>query len=87
MTQTQTAIGRVVSLIDANKAKAAFLAPVIAALAAAVGSWIITGNFDATEIRTAAGGAIGGAISGVATWLASAGRAEVTLEPGAVERV
>jgi len=82
----QIAIGRVVSLIEANKAKAAFLAPVVVTFGAAIASWIVTGSFDATEIRTALGGAVTGAISGIATWLAPAGRAEVHIEPGALER-
>lgn len=70
-------IVNVIRLIDANKAKVAFLAPLITAIGAAVASWIVTGDFNANEIRAAAGGAVLAAIAGVTTWLAPAGRAEV----------
>ena len=60
---------RIIKLIDANKTKAAFLAPVFVALGAAVGSWIVTGEFNDSEIRTAVGGAALAACSGLATWL------------------
>ena len=76
-----TTVVRIVRLIDANKAKLAFLAPLVVALGSSAASWVITGNFSATEIRTAASGAILGAVSAAATWLAPAKQAEVsTLE-------
>lgn len=82
----QTLTVRVVRLVDANKARAAFLAPLILALGSAVGSWIVTGEFNATEIRTAAGGGALALSAGVAAWLAKAREAEikapVVAEPG-----
>jgi basic membrane lipoprotein Med (substrate-binding protein (PBP1-ABC) superfamily) len=71
-------IVRVLRLLDANKAKAAFLAPVLVAAATAAGNWIITGAFDATEIRTAAGGILFGAAAAIAAYRTRAGRAEIT---------
>jgi hypothetical protein len=68
-----TRVVRVIRLLDANKAKAAFLAPVLVAAATAAGNWIITGAFDATEIRTAAGGT-----AAIAAYRTRAGRAEIT---------
>lgn len=72
----------VVKLIDTNKAKLAFLAPLLTAVGASVASWIISGDFNASEIRAAAGGAVLAAVSGGATWLVPAGRAEVKSEAG-----
>jgi hypothetical protein len=60
---------KIIELVDKNKAKAAFLAPLIVAVGSAVGSWIVTGDFNDAEIRTAAGGAVLAVVSGVSTWL------------------
>lgn len=68
---------RIIRLLDANKAKAAFLAPLLTAAGAAAASWVVTGDFNANEIRAAAGGAVLAAVSGVATWLAKPGRAQI----------
>lgn len=70
-------IGRVVELYGTHKAKAAFLAPVIVAALVAAGNWIITGTFDATEIRTAAGGVLFGLASAVGAYRAPVGKARV----------
>jgi prepilin-type N-terminal cleavage/methylation domain-containing protein len=75
-------IVRVVELVSANKAKAAFLAPLLLAVAAALGNWLITGNWDDTEVRLAASGAVLGAASGVATWFTPAGEARVPIRKG-----
>jgi VIT1/CCC1 family predicted Fe2+/Mn2+ transporter len=40
------------------KAVAALVWPLVVALGAAVASWIVTGNFSDSEIRTAASGVI-----------------------------
>lgn len=74
-----TKVVDVVRLVDANKAKAAFLAPLVVAVGAAAGSWLVTGNFDATVIRTAAEGAVLAATGGVAAYLKGAGKAVVKL--------
>src|SRR5438067_1378360 len=76
---SSTTIVRVVELIDTNKTKAAFLAPLILAIAAALGSWIITGDWSDTEIRTAASGAVLGVASGIVTFITPAGQARVPL--------
>jgi energy-converting hydrogenase Eha subunit A len=55
------------------KAVAAFFAPVIVAVGAAVASWIVTGNFEDTEVRTALGGAVAGVLSFVGAYLAQPG--------------
>lgn len=72
----------VVRLVDSNKAKLAFLAPLLTAVGAAAASWIVSGDFNASEIRAAAGGAALALVSGGATWLAPAGKAQVELPPG-----
>jgi multidrug resistance efflux pump len=74
-------VARVVRLLDANKAKAAFLAPVAVAALAAIGNWIATGTLDATEIRTAAAGVVAGLAASIGAYAAPAGRAEITTEP------
>ncbi len=68
---------QVVRLLDANKAKAAFLAPVGVAVLITAGNWITTGTFDATEIRTAGSGVLYGAAAALAAWRARAGRAKI----------
>ncbi len=45
------------------KAILAFTYPVIAAAIASVGSWVVTGDFNANEIRVAVGELAGGSIS------------------------
>jgi hypothetical protein len=70
-------VRNVVSLVDTYKAKAAFLVPVLVAAGAAVASWVVTGDFNDAEIRTAVGGAITSGIAAVAAYVAPAGRAKV----------
>lgn len=67
----------VIRLLDANKARVAFLAPVIVAVLGAVASWVTTGNFSDSEIRTAVSGAVLGFASGVSTYFTGVSRAEV----------
>lgn len=70
-------VRQVAELIDTYKSKAAFLIPVLVAAGAAVASWVVTGDFNDAEIRTAVGGAITSGIAGVAAYFAPAGRAKV----------
>ena len=70
-------IVEVIRLIDTNKAKFAFLAQLLVAVGTAVASWIVSGEFNANEIRAAAGGAILAAVSGIAAYLAKPGTAEI----------
>jgi hypothetical protein len=72
-----TTVQTVVRLIDKNKAVAAFLAPLVTAVGAALASWIVTGDFNETETRTAVAGVVLAAVSGISTYLTRAGTAEV----------
>ena len=56
------------------KAVLAFVFPAIAAVGASVVSWISTGNFDASEIRTAVGGVIAAGIAALGAYLGKPGR-------------
>ncbi len=67
----------VVRLLETNKAKVAFLAPVIAAVLATLASWVVSGEFNDNEIKTAASGVLLGLASGVGTFFANPGRAVV----------
>lgn len=69
--------GKVIKLLDANKAKAAFLAPLLTACGSALASWAVTGNFNASEIRTAASGAILAAVAGLVTYVTKSDQALV----------
>lgn len=79
-----TTVADVVKLLDNNKAYAAFLAPLLLAVGAAIASWISTGDFNDAEIRTAAAGAVTALVASVAAWLTSAGSAVVVdpTDPG-----
>jgi len=59
------------------KAIAALVWPAVIALGAAVSSWVITGDFNDTEIRTAVGGVIGSLISFAGAYLSEPGEVEV----------
>jgi hypothetical protein len=74
-------IGEVVQLIDTNKARLAFLGPVISAVIIAVGNFVVTGEIDATEIQIAIGGVTAGIAAGVPTYFGSAGRGVVEVDP------
>ncbi len=74
MTQTK----EVIKLIDTNKARLAFLVPFITALGAAFASWVISGEFNDNEIRTAIGGTVLAAVGSIGAYLAPAGQAEVS---------
>lgn len=68
-------------LISANKAIAAGLSHVATVAAADAAIWIASGNFDATELRVAAGGLASAIITTVVTYFVSAGDAEVEVTP------
>lgn len=55
------------------KAVLAFLFPLIAAAGATVASWIVSGQFDLTEIRTAAGGVVLAGVALVGAWVGRPG--------------
>lgn len=67
----------IVKLVDSNKAIAALVAPVVVAGLLAAGNWIVTGAFDATEIRTAAGGVLFGGAAAIGTYFRRPGEAVV----------
>lgn len=79
---THSRVVTVIELIDKNKAKLAFLAPLVTALGAAVVSWVVSGDFNATEVRAAAGGAVLALVSSIATYFTPAGKARVRSESG-----
>jgi hypothetical protein len=79
-----TTVQTVVRLIDKNKAVAAFLAPLVTAVGAALASWIVTGDFNEAETRTAVAGVVLAAVSGISTYLTRAGTAEVGPVPPTV---
>lgn len=74
-----TARGSILETVGLSpKALAAFAWPTVVAVGAAVASWIATGDFNATEIRTALGGFITGVIAFIGAYIA---------KPGDVRRV
>lgn len=60
-----------------RKAALALLYPVAAAGLASVASWIITGNFNDAEIRTALSGAVLGLVALIGAWKGDPG----TIDP------
>jgi hypothetical protein len=72
-----TAVVKIRRLISSNKAIAAGITSFAGAVGGAVVSWIGSGVFDATEIRLSAGGLVLALITAGATWLTSAGKAEI----------
>ena len=71
----------VIRLIDTNKAKLAFLAPFIVTVLGVLGTWIVTGEFNVQEIRTATAGVLTSIAAFVAVYFAKAGMAQVQLIP------
>lgn len=61
---------KIIRLLDKNKAKFAFLAPLVLALGSSLSSWAVTGDFNEAEIRTAVGGTILAGSAGIAAYLA-----------------
>lgn len=70
---------KVRKLISANKAIAAGVTTFLGVVGTAAVSVIVTGNVDPTEIRTAGGGLVLALITAGATYLTSAGDAQVEL--------
>ena len=55
------------------KAVLAFLYPTIATIAATIGSWIVTGDFNESEIRTAAAGLLASAVAYIGAYVGRPG--------------
>lgn len=55
------------------KAVAALVWPAVVALAGAVASWIVTGNFSATETRTALSGVVLAIVAAVGAYVSPPG--------------
>lgn len=72
-----TAVVKVRRLVSNNKAITAGVTPFIGALASTVATWMYSGQFDAAEIRLSAGGLVLALATAGATWLTSAGDAEI----------
>ena len=68
---------RIKKLIDKNKAIAAFLAPLVTGLLVILGHWIVTGEFNAEEIRLLVGDFVLAAAAGIGAFLAPAKEALV----------
>ncbi len=65
------------------KAVLAFLFPVVSALLAAAGSWVVTGDFNDAEIRSAVGGLAAGATAMLGAYIGRPGNIQAAIdEPG-----
>lgn len=73
----QTFVAKVVKIIDKNKAKAAFAAPFVLALGGSLASYVVTGDFNEAEVRTAVGGFVTACTAALAAYLAPSKEAEV----------
>jgi hypothetical protein len=88
-------IVQVEKLLNANKAKAAFLAPFLLALAGVVERYVETGVWDSVQTRIIVGGAMTAIAASVATYLTGAGKATVktagsapaTVDDGALDPI
>jgi len=67
----------VIRLVDTNKAKFAFLAPLVVTCLGIAASWVATGEFNADEIRLAVAGVVASISASVGTYFAAPGKAEV----------
>lgn len=66
----------------------AFLFPLIAALGTAAASWVVTGDFNDTEIRAALGGVILSGVAALGAYRGDPGNmAPAVLEPGSDEHL
>ncbi len=68
------------------KALLAFLFPLIAAVAGAVSSWVVTGTFDDAEIRTAVGGLVTSGLALLGAYVGQPGPVATVDEKGSDER-
>lgn len=67
----------------ADKAVKALLWPLAASLLGTVASWVVTGDFNESEVRTAIGGAILSAVSFGGAYFGSPGKVDPN-EPGTI---
>jgi hypothetical protein len=56
-----------------GKAVLAFAFPAVAALGTAAASWVVSGNFNTTEIRAAVGGVVLAGVGALGAWLGKTG--------------
>jgi hypothetical protein len=75
MTSTLVRVAKTVGL--SPKAVLAFLFPLLSAAAAAVASWIATGNFSDSEIRTALSGLVLSGLALVGAYVGKPGTVKV----------
>jgi hypothetical protein len=68
----------VIRLLDANKAKAAFLAPFITGILAIAAHAVVSGEWNLTETKALIGALIMSVASSYGTWATPAKKAEVT---------
>ncbi|MCA1571653.1 MAG: hypothetical protein LC798_15330 [Chloroflexi bacterium] len=55
------------------KAVLAFLYPFVATVAGTIGSWVVTGDFNDAEVRTAVGGLIASAVAYLGAYVGAPG--------------
>lgn len=79
---------RVVELLDANKAKIAALVPFVLTILGVVLNGLITGEFNAPELRIAIGGLITAVLTAYGVYKTEAGEAvvEVPVDPAVAPR-
>lgn len=59
----------------------AFFFPLISAVLSSLGSWVISGDFNESEIRTAVGGTIASALALLGGWLGQPAESEAVVGP------
>jgi hypothetical protein len=77
---------KIIKLLDANKAKAAFLAPLLVAVLTAFGNFVVTGDFDVEEIKLAGSGIVLGLAATVGVYFTKT-KTAIAVVTGPVEHV
>lgn len=77
MPAPQTYVAKVIKTIDANKAKFAFLAPFVLTVGGTIASYVVTGDFNEAEIRTAVSGLILSAAGAAGAYFKASDEVEV----------
>jgi hypothetical protein len=77
------AVVDVVRLLETNKAKLAFLVPFLTAVVAIVSHWLVTGEWNNTELMGSVAALLSSLLAAFGAWVAKPGPAEV-LMPGPV---
>lgn len=78
------AVVDVIKLLDTNKAKLAFLVPLLTTLVVVVFHWAKTGEWNGTELLIALEGVATSLLAAFGAWIAKPGRGEVVLPSASV---